>query len=177
VIMATAQDSDGLVNKVDFYANSSRVGTGSFIGDDRFTIEWTSVPPGIYSLTAVATDNLGATTTSAPITIGVNTQSPQPGEFVWFDDALPQGATEHGEDSANKWYWVDANPAAFSGTKAHQSRNFGQLDPSSGFHKHYFEGATTTLPVNAGDKLFNYVFLDINNILSEIMLELKDANS
>src|SRR5207247_1501382 len=51
VIMATAQDSDGLVNKVDFYANSSRVGTGSFIGHDRFTIDWTSVPPGIYSLT------------------------------------------------------------------------------------------------------------------------------
>src|SRR5438132_13701804 len=33
------------------------------------------------------------------------------------------------------------------------------------------------MPVNAGDKLFTYGFLDINNMPREIMLEWKDANS
>ncbi|MEK6336843.1 MAG: DUF2341 domain-containing protein [Acidobacteriota bacterium] len=173
-IMATAQDSDGFVKKVDFYANSSIVGTGLFLGQDRFTIDWISVPPGIYSLAAVATDDLGATTTSGSITIGVNTPSPSAGEFIWFDDALPPGTLSHTDDEG--WYWVDANPGALSGAKAHQSRSFGQIDPPNSLHQHYFEGATTTLPVNAGDKLFTYVFLDGNSMPHEIMLQWKDAN-
>jgi uncharacterized repeat protein (TIGR01451 family) len=175
IVMATAQDSDGFVSKVDFYANGSLVGTGSFIGQDRFTIDWTSVPPGIYSLTAVATDNLGVTTTSAPITIGINTPGLSAGESIWFDDDVPTGATKHADGDVD-WYWVDANPALFSGTKAHQSRNFGQLDTPNGVHQHSFDGATTTLPVSTGDRLFTYVFLDINNMPREIMLQWKDAN-
>lgn len=175
VIMATAQDSDGIISKVDFYANGSLVGSGSSIGQDRFAVDWMQVPTGVYSLTAAATDNLGVSTTSPAITIGVNTPSPQAGEFVWFDDALPPGALNHTDDEG--WFWVDANPGAFSGAKAHQSRNFAQLDlPNNSLHQHYFEGATTTLPVNAGDKLFTYVFLDVNSMPREIMLQWKDAD-
>lgn len=173
-IMATAKDSEGFVSKVDFYANGSLIGTGSFIGQDRFGFDWTDTTPGIYSITALATNNLGVTTTSQPISIGIDSQSPQAGEFIWFDDALPTGAVSHTDDEG--WYWVDANPGAFSGAKSHQSRNFGQSDPGAGIHKHYFDAATSTLPVNAGDKLFSYVFLDINNMPREIMLEWKDAN-
>ncbi|HKP37651.1 MAG TPA: carbohydrate-binding protein [Pyrinomonadaceae bacterium] len=94
---------------------------------------------------------------------------------IWFDDTLPEGATPHA-DGDGDWYWVDANPGAFSGTKSHQSRNFGQVSPPSSFHQHYFEGATTTLAINTGDKLFTYVFLDINHMPREIMLQWKDAN-
>ncbi|HBB94851.1 MAG TPA: hypothetical protein DC054_05620 [Blastocatellia bacterium] len=175
-LMATAQDGDGFISKVDFYANGSRLGTGSFIGQDRFSLDWTSIAPGIYSVTAVGTDNLGVITNSAPITVGVNVPNLNPGELIWFDDALPTGAIEHGEDAANKWYWVDANPAPLSGLKAHQSNNLGLVSPSNGVHKHYFDGATTTLPVSVGDRLFSYVFLDINNMPREIMLEWKDEN-
>ena len=174
-LMATAQDSDGFVSKLDFYANGVLVGGGSPIGQDRFTVDWTQVPTGVYSVTAVATDNLGVTNTSAAITIGVNTPTPSAGEFIWFDDDLPAGAIKHGDNDVD-WYWVDANPAPFSGTKAHQSRNFGQLDTPNGVHQHSFDGATTTLPVSTGDKLFTYVFLDINNMPREIMLQWKDAN-
>lgn len=176
-LMATAQDSDGFVSKLDFYANGSLIGSGSFIGQDRFTVDWTQVPTGVYSVTAVATDNLGVTNTSAAITIGINTPSPSAGEFIWFDDDVPAGATKHADGDVD-WYWVDANPAAFSGSKAHQSRNFAQLDaPNNSLHRHYFDGATTIMPVAAGDKLFTYIFLDINNMPREIMLEWKDANS
>lgn len=91
-----------------------------------------------------------------------------PGDTVWIDDALPQGATPHGEGET--WHWVDANPAPFMGGAAHQSKM------TSGFHKHYFDGATTKLRINPGDILFTYVFLDPNNMPREIMLEWNDGN-
>jgi uncharacterized repeat protein (TIGR01451 family) len=176
-LMATAQDSDGFVSKLDFYANGVLVGSGSPIGQDRFTVDWTQLPSGIYSITAVATDNLGVSNTSAAITIGINTPSPSAGEFIWFDDDVPAGATKHADGDVD-WYWVDANPASFSGTKAHQSRNFAQVDsPNNSVHRHYFDGATSIMPIAGGDKLFTYVFLDSNNLPRELMLEWKDANS
>jgi uncharacterized repeat protein (TIGR01451 family) len=175
-VFASAQSAVANVARIDFYANGMFIGSASDVGTTNFGFTWRHMPDGFYSLTAVATDSLGVSTTSAPITIGVNTPSPQAGEFIWFDDELTTGAIEHGEDTANKWYWVDANPGAFSGSKSHQSRNFAQVDPSNGFHKHYFDGATSTLPLGAGDKLFTYVFLDVNNLPREIMLEWKDAN-
>ena len=174
-LSATAQSTSASVRKVDFYANGTLVGTANEIGIENFLSTWRNVTDGIYSLTAVATDSLGITTTSAPITIGVNTPSPRPGEFIWFDDDLPQGAVKHADGDVD-WYWVDANPSALSGTRAHQSRNFGQLAPPNGFHQHSFDGATAPFPVNAGDKLFTYIFLDVNNMPREIMLKWKDGN-
>ena len=173
-VSAIAQGAHGSIARVDFYANDVLIASSSDVGTNKFMATWRHLADGFYLLTAIATDNLGISTTSAPITIGVNTASPRDGEFIWFDDALPTGAVTHTDDEG--WFWVDANPASFSGTKAHQSRNFAQVNQNS-FHQHYFDGATTTLPVSTGDKLFTYVFLDINNMPREIMLQWKDANS
>jgi hypothetical protein len=65
-LAATATDSDGTVTSVDFYAN------GTWLGSDTtspYTFTWTNVGAGQYTLTAIATDSLGATTVSAPVTI------------------------------------------------------------------------------------------------------------
>ena len=98
-----------------------------------------------------------------------------PGQ-VWFDDSVPQDSSEHAE-GGDGWFWVTANPVAISGGKSHQSRNFGQLDSSKTIHRHYFEDTLNELVLDPGDKLFTYVFLDINNMPGEIMLEWKDATS
>jgi len=98
-----------------------------------------------------------------------------PGQ-VWFDDSVPQDSSEHAE-GGDGWFWVTANPVAISGGKSHQSRNFGQLDSSKTIHRHYFEDTLNELVLDPGDKLFTYVFLDINNMPGEIMLEWKDARS
>ena len=63
------------------------------------------------------------------------------------------------------WNWVSSNPTAYSGTLASQS------NISSGMHQHYFYGASNTLTVNAGESLFAYVYLDPNNLPSEVMLQ------
>ncbi|MES2732525.1 MAG: glycoside hydrolase family 9 protein [Bacteroidota bacterium] len=67
-ITATAADSDGTVTKVSFFTG------GVLVGEDTsapYTFVWACIAPTNYSLTAVATDNQGATTTSAPISINV----------------------------------------------------------------------------------------------------------
>ncbi len=67
-ISALAGDTDGSVSSVAFFANGSQVGTSNI---SPFGFNWTNVAAGSYTLTAVATDNLGLSTTSAPVQITV----------------------------------------------------------------------------------------------------------
>src|SRR6185295_8482371 len=68
-ISANASDDVG-VTGVDFYANGSLIGSDS---SAPYAINWSNVASGSYSLTAVATDSRGQTTTSAAVAIVVNT--------------------------------------------------------------------------------------------------------
>ncbi|MHB9024114.1 MAG: Ig-like domain-containing protein [Armatimonadota bacterium] len=70
-ITANAADADGSVSKVDFYQGTTLIGTDTNSGDG-WSFNWTDVPAGSYTLTAVATDNLNLPTTSAPVHIRVN---------------------------------------------------------------------------------------------------------
>jgi len=82
---------------------------------------------------------------------------------VWFNDALPAGAVAAAD--ADSWNWISSNPLPASGGLSHQSL------VSPGIHQHYFTGATATLPVNTGDKMVAYVYLDPANPPREIMLQ------
>jgi len=66
---AMATDPDGTIAKVDFFAGTTLLGTATA---SPYNFTWNNVAAGSYSLTAVATDNGGATTTSAARTITVN---------------------------------------------------------------------------------------------------------
>jgi len=68
-INATASDSDGTVTKVDFYQGGTLLGTDT---TSPYSFAWTNVAAGAYSLTAVATDNAGATGTSSAVSVTVN---------------------------------------------------------------------------------------------------------
>ncbi|NGY64734.1 cellulose 1,4-beta-cellobiosidase [Lentzea sp. NEAU-D13] len=65
---ATAQDSDGTIAKVDFYAGDQLIATDT---SAPFSGSWTTAPAGDHSITARATDNRGAVTTSAPAGVKV----------------------------------------------------------------------------------------------------------
>jgi len=67
-ITATAADADGNVTKVEFYNGSTLLGTSTA---SPYTYSWANVAAGTYSLTAKATDNSGAATTSSTVTITV----------------------------------------------------------------------------------------------------------
>ena len=71
-ITATAGDANGIVARVDFYAGSTLVGSDT---SSPYGVTWSNAPAGSYSLTAVARDNHGATTASAPRGITIGTAS------------------------------------------------------------------------------------------------------
>ena len=68
-IVATAQDSDGSIAKVEFFANGGKIGEDATAS---YTFNWTPAGGGSYALTARAVDNVGATGTSAAINVVVN---------------------------------------------------------------------------------------------------------
>jgi hypothetical protein len=72
-ITANASDSDGTVSQVDFYQGATWLGTDT---TSPYSFSWTGVPAGAYTLTAKATDNSGAETTSGGINVSVNTPVP-----------------------------------------------------------------------------------------------------
>ena len=74
-IAANAVDADGTVTKVDFFANGQLVGSDT---TTPYSVTWSSVAAGTYNLTAVATDNAGATATSQPVTITVAAPANKP---------------------------------------------------------------------------------------------------
>jgi glucose/arabinose dehydrogenase len=68
-IEATASDTDGFVSRVDFYDGATLLGSDT---SEPFAHSWSSPPAGSHSLTARAVDNLGATATSAAVSISVS---------------------------------------------------------------------------------------------------------
>ncbi len=65
---AAAQDPDGRITKVEFYNGTTLLTTERKL---PYTFDWQNVPAGTYSITAKATDNWGAVTTSNPIKLTV----------------------------------------------------------------------------------------------------------
>jgi len=55
-ILASARDTDGLVNKVEFMVDGEKVGESL---SSPFTIDWDKTDPGIYEIMAIATDENG----------------------------------------------------------------------------------------------------------------------
>lgn len=68
-ITADAADADGTISKVEFFQGTSK------LGEDLtapYSFSWGNLPAGKYSITAVATDNSGGSTTSEIINIHVD---------------------------------------------------------------------------------------------------------
>ena len=69
-IDAIASDPDGSISKVEFYSGSIKLVE---LTSAPYTYTWKDVAAGSYLITAVATDNLNATTTSLPVEFEVGT--------------------------------------------------------------------------------------------------------
>ncbi|MGV3581970.1 MAG: Ig-like domain-containing protein [Methylophilus sp.] len=68
-ITANAADSDGTVAKVEFYDGATLINTDTAA---PYTYNWANAAVGTHTITAKATDNAGAVTASAAITVVVN---------------------------------------------------------------------------------------------------------
>ncbi|MGB9181984.1 MAG: Ig-like domain-containing protein [Pyrinomonadaceae bacterium] len=80
-LMANADDPDGSVSKVEFYQGSTKLGEDAAY---PYSYEWKDIPPGAYTVSAVATDNLGASSPSNSVTFSVNEPTTNPIDNVTY---------------------------------------------------------------------------------------------
>ncbi|WP_082026748.1 Ig-like domain-containing protein [Flammeovirga sp. OC4] len=67
---ATADDTDGTITQVEFFEGTNSLGV---VTTAPFTLDWTPSVADSYSITAIATDDKGASTTSDAVSIMINT--------------------------------------------------------------------------------------------------------
>ena len=72
---AAASDSDGTIARVDFYAGATKIGSDAAA---PYSMTWSNAGAGTYSLSAVAVDNAGASTTAAAVGVRVDPATTQP---------------------------------------------------------------------------------------------------
>jgi hypothetical protein len=121
-LSATASDPDGSVAKVDFYAGTTLIGTAT---SAPYGVAWTDVAGGSYTLTARATDNAGAVTTSAPIAVSVSAPalvitSPANGATIEGDSVTVSGTVDA---PANSGVTVNGQVAAVDAAKRFHAVN------------------------------------------------------
>ena len=68
VVEATASDSDGAIQRVEFFVNGASIGVDTTA---PYQTAWNTSVVGNYVFTAVATDSMDATTTSAGVSVQV----------------------------------------------------------------------------------------------------------
>jgi len=68
-VTASASDSDGSISKVEFYSGATLLDTAT---GAPYSVTVSGSHAGVLSLTAIATDDRGASSTSAPVTVIVN---------------------------------------------------------------------------------------------------------
>jgi hypothetical protein len=105
-ITAVGLDPDGWVPLVEFFEGANKIGQSQLVfiqppppGELQIhSMTWSNVPPGRYTLTAKATDNLGGMTVSGPIHISV--VDPCVTSVVTVHATDPAAAEGDGSDTA-----------------------------------------------------------------------------
>jgi len=126
-LSATAADANGIA-KVEFFSGTTKLGETTAT---PYQLRWTPAAAGTYALTAVATDNAGASTTSAATSLTVSAAPNTPTAPVatgsnlvvnsgFEADGLPVGTptgwqTTTGQGTNNNADYTEAYPGAHGG--------------------------------------------------------------
>jgi probable HAF family extracellular repeat protein len=112
-ITASASDSDGTVTKVEFYHGATKIGEDSV---SAYAITWEDAYAGSFALTAVATDNFGAKSTSAVVNITVDLPAKASLKFWLKTETLSALA-----DGAAVSTWADSSGQANDASQSNGS--------------------------------------------------------
>jgi RHS repeat-associated protein len=104
-LAATATDTDGTIAKVEFFQGATLIAA---VTAAPYNFTWTNVAQGSYTLTARATDNDGAATTSAPVTITVNSAVKQ--LYYIHPDHLNTPRLIANQAGTTVWRWDQGEP-------------------------------------------------------------------
>ena len=131
-LTATASDTGGSITKVEFFAGATKLGEAT---TSPYSFNWTNVSGGTYILTAVATDNDGATTTSAPVNVSfavpvVSTAIAKGAAWKYLDNGSNQG-TAWKESAFNDSAWASGvGPLGGGDTHIVTNVNLGPASPN-----------------------------------------------
>ena len=108
VLQANATDADGTVGKVEFYADSAKLGTDTTA---PYSMTWTNPPVGSHRVTARAIDNLGNAGDSANVLVYVlvppKLTAQPPGKVVPVGSNLTFSAAATGTAPLFYQWWKD----------------------------------------------------------------------
>jgi len=107
-INANASDN-GSVTKVEFFRGTTKLGEDT---SAPYSYSWTNVAAGSYALTAKATDNLNATTTSATVNVTVTSSS---GTCSTIPQYVENGGYVAGSRVKNVGNQYECKPYPYSG--------------------------------------------------------------
>ena len=148
-IAANASDINGSITLVEFFQGSTE------LGDDNtapYQFNWTGAAAGSYSLTAVATDNAGVTTTSTVVNITVDAANWQVITYDDFESGMGN-YTDGGDDMSR---YTD-------GTHAHQGSSAAGIQDNSGVASSFYH--------TTGHDVTNYKTLEIDFWFKMVSLE------
>ena len=101
-LTAIASDSDGTIASVQFFDGTAAIGAAD--ATSPYSVSWTPSATGMHTLTARATDNGGASTTSTAVSVTVNAAGPDtepPTVTITAPAALADGLTGSIQITAN----------------------------------------------------------------------------
>ncbi len=144
IIAATANDTDGSVAKVELFNGANLIAT---LTTAPYTYQWTNVAEGSYTISAKATDNLGASTTSSSVAVNVAARQAQIYDIHADHLGTPRMVTDASGNSV--WEWISTpfgeslpnqNPQNVVGKEFVMNLRFpGQVfDEETGLHYNYF---------------------------------------
>ncbi len=92
--------------------------------------------------------------------------STEPADFIWIEDEAPAGTQLQGD---TPWEFVSApEHPVHTGAKSTRRK-------ADALSQHFYTGATSTLKIGAGDKLFAYCWIDPANPPQTVMLQFNDG--
>jgi subtilisin family serine protease len=165
---ATADDTDGSVVRVDFYAGSTLIGSSA---DAPYSTTWSGVPAGSYALKAVAIDNEGMQTASDSVSVTVESAGGGATDIVFHARDIPPSAL-HGA-----WSTASDTTAA-DGTKLVTSDSgFATTETALASPTHYID-VTFNAPAGVPYAIWLRLnALNDNKFNDSVWVQFSDANA
>ena len=139
-IVASASDPQGVAT-VEFFNGTTKLGQDTIA---PYTYDWTAVAVGTYSITARATDTLGAQTTSAVRTVTVNPTnfaptasitSPENGQsFPWKPTIMIDAAASDPDGTVTRVEFYRADGATLLGSDTTAPYSYRWKNAQTGTH-------------------------------------------
>jgi hypothetical protein len=157
-LTAEATDADGTISKVGFFNGTTLLSTSTAA---PYTFDWLNVPPGTYSVTAKATDNLGGVKTTPVANLTVKSTNIAPTVSI-TDPANGTTIVLPINDNTNYTpiTTLKVNTADADGVVVkveYYNYIYGFQDGISGYYPQHLLGTATYAP-------FSYVLTTANNV-------------